>query len=215
MTTEMVTSDAGIVALMIHEGIVPGPYLDSATPPVWTFGIGHTAAAGGIDPAKMPRGVPTDLDAALRRVAETFRADLPRYEADVRAAFKRPLSQWQFDAAVSFHFNTGAIGRADWVKAFNRGDPKAADGFMAWKKPASIVPRRLAEMTLFRSGMYPTGSVTVWGVTEAGRVIWKPIRRLTAGEALEMVRGVTLTDAPVKTAAPGFWAAIIAKLKGL
>ena len=212
MTTEMVTSDAGIVALMIHEGIVPGPYLDSVG--VWTFGIGHTAAAGGIDPAKMPRGVPTDLDAALRRVAETFRADLPRYEADVRAAFKRPLSQWQFDAAVSFHFNTGAIGRAEWVKAFNRGDPKAADGFMAWKKPVTIVRRRLAETTLFRSGRYPTGSVTVWGVTETGRVIWKPIRRLTAGEALELMRGAPIADAPVR-AEPGFWAAIVAKLRNL
>ena len=37
-------SPRGIVALASHEGLVPGPYQDSVG--VWTYGIGHTAAAG-------------------------------------------------------------------------------------------------------------------------------------------------------------------------
>ena len=35
---------------------MPGPYLDVKG--VWTFGIGHTAAAGAPDPATLPRGMP-------------------------------------------------------------------------------------------------------------------------------------------------------------
>ncbi len=40
----MQTTDRGLLALIRHEGVVPGPYLDVKD--IWTFGIGHTAAAG-------------------------------------------------------------------------------------------------------------------------------------------------------------------------
>ena len=56
----MQMTEQGLLALVRHEGIVPGPYLDVKQ--VWTFGIGHTAAAGRPDPATMPRGMPADLD---------------------------------------------------------------------------------------------------------------------------------------------------------
>lgn len=56
----MHTTDRGLLALVRHEGIVPGPYLDVKQ--VWTFGIGHTASAGSPDPARMPRGMPVDLE---------------------------------------------------------------------------------------------------------------------------------------------------------
>ena len=55
----MRTTDRGLLALVRHEGLVPGPYLDVRG--VWTFGIGHTAAAGPPDPARMARGMPADL----------------------------------------------------------------------------------------------------------------------------------------------------------
>ena len=57
-------TDRGLLALARHEGIVPAPYLDVKR--VWTFGVGHTAAAGAPDPARMPRGMPADLDAGIR-----------------------------------------------------------------------------------------------------------------------------------------------------
>ena len=41
-------TDRGLLALARHEGIVPAPYLDVKR--VWTFGVGHTAAAGAPDP---------------------------------------------------------------------------------------------------------------------------------------------------------------------
>lgn len=183
----MKTSDAGIFALALHEGIVPAPYKDSVG--VWTYGIGHTAAAGAPDPAKMPRGMPDDMDAALRAVFEVFRKDLPKYEDGVRRAVKVPLTQAQFDALVSFHYNTGAIGRASFVKRLNAGDMAgAAAGMMAWSKPSEIIPRRRSERDLFAKGVYPTGKVTVWRVDSNGRVIWTPVRTLSMQEVLTLAR---------------------------
>ena len=49
----------------------------------------------------------------VSEAAELFRKDMEKFSAGVRKAFNVPLTQQQFDAAVSFHFNTGAIDRAD------------------------------------------------------------------------------------------------------
>lgn len=204
----MKTSDAGLFALALHEGIVPGPYRDSVG--VWTYGIGHTAAAGAPDPAKMPKGMPANLDAALRDVFATFRRDVAKYEAGVNRAVKVPVTQAQFDALVSFHYNTGAIGKASLVKRLNAGDlAGAAAGFMAWKKPAEIIARRKAEQAMFANGTYPTGQVTVWQVSKAGKVIWKPARRLSKDQVLALLDG-TVAE-PHKPAAPPTSPAQIAK----
>lgn len=197
------TSPRGIVALMLHEGIVPGPYLDSVG--VWTYGVGHTAAAGDPVPERMTRGMPADLDRELRLVAAVFRADLAKYEAEVRRAIKVPLAQHEFDAAVSFHYNTGAIGRASWVKHLNAGDrAKAMVAIMAWKKPPEVEKRRIAERDLFQRGIYPTGTIPVWKVTDRGTVIWRPIRRLSPDAALAMLAeaGPEILPPPAPPAPP-------------
>jgi lysozyme len=182
----MKTSPQGIAALIGHEGIVPGPYLDSVG--VWTVFVGHTAAAGAPDPATMPRGTPADVDGAIVQALRQFAVDLGRYEADVLRAVKVPMQQHEFDALVSFHFNTGAISRAQIIKRLNAGYRlKAGAAFMGWKKPASIIDRRTAEQLLFTRGIYPTGKLTVWGVSNTGRVIWTPLKRITAGEAIAMM----------------------------
>lgn len=183
----MKTSPQGIAALVAHEGIVPGPYRDSVG--VWTWGVGHTAAAGSPIPAKMARGMPKDLDAALRDVFAVFARDLARYEADVDRAVTVPMAQHEFDALVSFHYNTGGIARATLTKRLNAGDRKgAAASFMGWTKPAEIIPRRKSEQSLFATGVYPVGRATVWGVDASGRVIWKPVRTLTQAEVLRMMQ---------------------------
>ncbi len=182
----MRTSDKGICALIQHEGIVPGPYKDSVG--VWTYGIGHTAAAGAPDPSNMDRGTPATLDDELMFIFDIFRDDLKKYEADVSKAFKSSLAQHQFDAAVSFHYNTGSISTATWVKTFNGGNPdKAADQIMNWSKPDEIIPRRKAEQTLFRDGIYSDGIITVWGVSDKGKVKWTPMRTLSNQEALGLM----------------------------
>ncbi|MCW3780345.1 lysozyme [Defluviimonas salinarum] len=181
-------TDRGLLALVRHEGIVPGLYFDVKQ--VWTFGIGHTAAAGGPDPATMPRGMPADLDAGIREAFRVFRTDLARYEAAVLRAVKVPLEPHEFDALVSFHYNTGGIAKAALTRHLNAGDrAAAAAAFMGWLKPVAIRQRREAERDLFATGHYPAGTIPVWSVDRNGRVDFsKPIRRLTEGEALALLR---------------------------
>ena len=182
----MKTSDKGIAAIMQHEGIVPGPYFDSVG--VQTYGVGHTAAAGYPDPAEMPAGMPEDLDTELRRVFDVFSEDLLKYELEVHKAIKVPITQHEFDAAVSFHYNTGAIATATWVKSLNAGDrDKAAKEIMNWIKPPEIIPRREAEQRLFRDGIYPDGQIVVWQVNSARKVIWTPARTLSHDGALQLM----------------------------
>lgn len=180
-------TNRGLLALARHEGIVPGPYLDVRK--IWTFGIGHTAAAGPPDPAQMPRGLPADVTAAIRDVFRLFRADIASYEAAVLRAVQVPLAPHEFDALVSFHFNTGGIAKAALTRHLNAGNRgAAAEAFMGWLRPATIRPRREAERDLFRDGRYPTGPLTVWSVDRNGRVDFAhPLRRLGEVEALALL----------------------------
>ena len=219
----MRTSNAGIYALALHEGIVPGPYKDSVG--VWTFGLGHAETSGlAPNPRNMPKGMPADLDKALAEVFRVFRSDLPKYEAAVNKALKVPVSQAQYDALVSFHFNTGAIGKASFVKKLNAGDVAgAAAGMMAWKKPAEIIPRRKSEQALFSKGVYPTGKVTVWQVSATGNVIWEPIRTLDKAQVMALLGTKAPAQAPSPPPvapdpakpAPGLLAALLRALAAL
>lgn len=198
-------TDQGLLALVRHEGLVPGPYLDVKQ--VWTFGIGHTAAAGPPDPARMPRGMPGDLDAGIRETFKVFRTDLTRYEAEVLRAVKVPLARHEFDALVSFHYNTGGIARAALTRHLNAGNrTAAADAFMGWLKPAAIRSRREAERDLFRHGRYPGGTIPVWTVDRNGRVDFaRPIRRLPEPEALALLAGSNQRPNPQPQAVVATW----------
>jgi lysozyme len=210
----MKTTDRALLALIRHEGVVPGPYLDARG--VWTFGIGHTAGAGLPDPATMTRGMPIDLDAALREAFRLFRADLATCEAEVARAVTVDLVPHEFDALVSFHYNTGGIARAALTRALNAGDRKAAAaGFMNWLKPASLRERREAERDLFASGRYPAGLIAIWAVDAKGRVDFRePLRRLTETEALALLRPPVVAAPPAAPAPrpPSFLAALRAVL---
>lgn len=185
----MRTSPAGIAAITAHEGIVPGPYFDSKG--VLTVYIGHTAAAGKPDPAEMPRGMPSSLDDAIEIGFGVFARDLAKFEARVRAAITVPLEQHEFDAAVSFDFNTGRIDAADWVRSLNRGDREvAAREIMNFRKPPEIIGRREGEQRLFRDGIYPDEPTSVWGVDSAGRRSRKPIMTLSAQDVATRVTSV-------------------------
>ena len=166
----MKTSPKGIIEIAEHEGIVPAPYLDSVG--VWTWGVGHTAAAGDPDPSKMDRKMPENVDAMVDAALRQFAIDLAKYEARVNAAIKVPLDQHEFDALVSFDFNTGGIHRAQLTAAINRGEADAARHFMGWLRPPEIRKRRTAEMNLFRTGDYDANgnTVPIWRTDGRGRL---------------------------------------------
>ena len=85
-------------------------------------------------------------------------SDLARYAADVlRALGDAPTTQNQFDALVSFHYNTGAIARATLTKKHKAGDFEGASTeFARWNKAGGrvlkgLVRRRAAEARLYVS----------------------------------------------------------------
>lgn len=194
----MRVSPDGVIEIASHEGIVPAPYLDSVG--VWTYGVGHTAAAGGPDPARMPREMPRDVEAAVGHALRLFAEDLTKYEDRVNKAIKVPLKQHEFDALVSFDFNTGGIFRAKLTAAINRGD-KSGDGFMGWLKPKEIIKRRKAEQALFRTGNYAAQNGTaIWRTDGNGRL--KGIIRSMNDEELGKRMVVPVAPTPITPKEP-------------
>ncbi|MGB7655712.1 MAG: lysozyme [Novosphingobium sp.] len=112
----------------------------------WTIGWGSTGRG-------ITRGtVWTQAECDLR-----LERDLVRYAAEVaRALGDAPTSQGQFDALVSFHYNTGAIAKATLTKLHHaRQFDAAAREFAKWvnaggKPMAGLVRRREAEARLYR-----------------------------------------------------------------
>lgn len=164
-------SREGAMELIGHEAIVLTRYLDSVG--VWTIGVGHTKAAGNPDPEKFRDAL------TIQETFDLFEHDVRRYADDVNSVLKVHVTQQQFDALVSFHFNTGAIRRALLVKRINDGDMNAAAlGFMAWVKPVAVTKRRMKERNLFETGKYANkGMVNIYPANVLGRIDWsKPTR---------------------------------------
>ncbi len=83
-------------------------------------------------------------------------ADVARHAAQVAQAIgNAPTTRGQFDALVSFHYNTGAIGRATLTRLHIAGDHAgAAAQFARWvhaggKVLRGLVRRREAEAALY------------------------------------------------------------------
>jgi lysozyme len=112
----------------------------------WTIGWG-TTGKGIVEGTVWTQA---ECDARLE-------ADLTRFAKDVaRALGDSPTSQHQFDALVSFHYNTGAIARATLTRLHKAGDhAAAAEEFGKWvhaggRRLAGLVRRRAAEEELYR-----------------------------------------------------------------
>lgn len=176
----MKVSDKGIAEILSHEALVTAPYKDSVG--VWTVGVGHTASAGKPNPQTMDKGA----QVPVADMIALFRADLAKFEDGVNKAVTVDLAQHEFDALVSFHFNTGAIARASFVKKLNAGDRLgAASGMLEWKKPAEIIKRRTAEMKLFRDGKYSNdGKCTIYPADKFGKVQWSSGKRVNVASLI-------------------------------
>ncbi len=118
----------------------------------WTIGWGATR--GGLHGHVGPHTVWTQ-DQCDERLAQ----DLARYASEVRRAIgDTPTTQGQFDAMVSFHYNTGAISRATLTRRHVARDFEGAAGeFKRWNIAGGrvlkgLVRRRAAEERLYREG---------------------------------------------------------------
>lgn len=142
-----------LLELIHHEAIVLEAYKDSVG--VWTWGVGVTDASGH------RVGRYKDKPQTVQRVLEVFEWLVrEKYAPPVVRAMGSGLSEHEFAAAVSFHYNTGAIGRATWVKDYNRGDIVAArSNIMNWNKAggkvsSGLTKRRTKERDLFFEGKW-------------------------------------------------------------
>jgi lysozyme len=125
------SQDKGIPFLEAHEGVVLTAYRCPAGK--WTIGAGLTAASGVVAPH-------AGMTITRAEASRLLKLALARnYEPGVRQMLG-PVPQHAFDGAVSFHFNTGAIGRASWVNSYKAEDAAGVRSRLAlWNKGAGRV----------------------------------------------------------------------------
>lgn len=148
------TSDQGINLIKKFEGLHKigddGKVLAYRCPAnVLTIGYGHT------------KGVKRNMEITKAEAEALLREDLRIYEAEVKRLVNVPLTQYQFDALVSFVFNLGAANFASstLLKRLNTGNYEAVPAqFMRWNKARvngtlqplkGLTRRRSAEAALF------------------------------------------------------------------
>lgn len=153
----MTLSNTGQALIKSFEGLRLNAYRDSAG--IWTIGYGSTRYHDG-------RAVkPGDKLANQVQADALFKNTLGYYEKAVNDFSKVVLSQHQFDALVSFAYNTGvyALQKSTLLKKLNLGDyAGAADQFLVWNKITqpgtgqkipleALTKRRAKERQLFLS----------------------------------------------------------------
>lgn len=147
----MQTSQSGFELIRSFEGYhtaLPDgsckAYLDKlAYPPVWTIGWGCTV---NVKPGMVWSR--EEAEAALRR-------EIAKHEERVTRLVTVVIGQGNFDALVSFDYNTGGLAKSTLLKKLNKGDfAGAAREFDRWIYAGGriyngLVKRRAAERALF------------------------------------------------------------------
>ncbi len=153
--SQMQSSDRGVALVKSYEGFFAKPYNDPAGHA--TIGYGHLLHRGNVTVAdKQKWGTITE-----KQATDILKQDMRAAEAEVKKHVKVPLTQGQFDALVSFEFNTGGLmlkdGLSTLVKKLNAGDYAGAQKeFGRWVKAdgqtlPGLVRRRAEEAAMFGS----------------------------------------------------------------
>lgn len=149
----METSQKGIDLIKSFEGWYASPYLDPIGIP--TIGYGFTYY-----PDTKKRVTMNDTPLGPQQGEDMLREVLKGYEQDVLRLVKKPLTQNQFDALVSFTFNLGAtnLSKSTLLKKINKNpnNPTIANEFAKWRLAggrvfAGLERRRKAESDLYFS----------------------------------------------------------------
>lgn len=177
--------------LVGHEAIVLEWYLDSEG--IGTWGIGVTDASG--HSVKRYKDNPQ----TIARCLEVYIWLLGNsYIPDVRKAFAGcKLTEAQFAAALSFHYNTGAILRSDWVKLFKAGKRDAAREFLEthYLNGGDLTERRAREAALFFDGIWSGDGTAL--VIPVAKPSYKPsFRKAERIEVAGMLQGLLGAPTP-------------------
>jgi len=181
----MQTSARGRADLKLHEGEVLKAYRCPAG--IWTIGVGLTSASGVV---KVKPGMQITREESDRLLTEALKRN---YEPRVAKAMPN-AKQHEFDGGVSFDFNTGAIHRASWVKAWRILDWTMVEaGLKRWTKGGGkvlpgLVRRREAEYQMMRFGRYASAKTDAVPKLLSPRAA-KIALPLTPDELVEVIEG--------------------------
>lgn len=167
-----------------HEAIIFEAYKDSRG--IWTWGPGITSASGHLVERYIDN--PQTLERCLAVYEWLLRT---KYLPEVLKAFDgHPLTEAQLAAALSFHWNTGGIGRADWVALWKAGKTsEARQAILRWCHPPEILGRRKLERDLFFDGRWSNdGTVLNYAVNKPSHTPqWRSAKHLDIRPALREV----------------------------
>ena len=157
VTAEQTLSEAGVRFIAGFEGFSSRLYNDPGGH--CTIGYGHLVHHGrcdGNEPEDFKQGI------SQERGLELLGQDADVAERAINQKVQVPLTQYQFDALVSFVFNVGAgaFGGSTLLRRLNQGEYKAVPAeLMRWVNSGGrplpgLVRRRKAEGVLFSQGSY-------------------------------------------------------------
>lgn len=159
-TKKLKLSNKGIAFLKEHEGThidkktgLHTMYEDSQGH--CTVGYGHLVHKGGIDGRESETPYKNGITEA--QATDLFKTDVAKYESAINDNVKVSLTQYQFDALVSFTYNIGIGGfkGSSALKELNKGNYDAVPSKMLlWNIPKEIIGRRTDEANLFKTGLY-------------------------------------------------------------
>lgn len=163
-----------------HEALIRQTYKDSVGKLTWCVGMtnatGHTVERYINNPA------------SVQHCMNVYAWALENYAEGVRRAFAgHVLTKAQFAAALSFHWNTGRIGDAAWVKHWKAGRfDQARKTFMNFNKPKEIIGRREKERDLFFDGQWSNdGRMTEYTrLTKAMTPVWSSAKKIDVSAEL-------------------------------
>lgn len=143
-----------IVALVgSEEGLVREWYKDSEGVGTWALGVTNPSGHNVDRYKDNPQTLARCLEVSVWLMQTKY---LPAVERAFASA-ATPLNEAQIAAALSFHWNTGAIGRTDWVKLWLAGMTDKAKAFLLshYLNGGALAARRKREAALFFDGAWP------------------------------------------------------------
>lgn len=159
------------------EGMVQEMYFDSEGIATWALGVtdnsGHLVGRYKDNPQPLQKCC--DISVWLMR---------QKYLPAVLKAFSGyNLNEAQLAAALSFHWNTGRIGRTDWVGLVKTGKLKAAEEFLRthYLNGGDLQSRRDSEADLFFQKEWPSLLVPIYPVSKPS---YKPM--LSKGRRMDL-----------------------------
>jgi len=142
-------SDKGTDFLFGNEGVRLKPYNDSKG--YATIGVGHLIAKRNVtEQDKRNWSGFTQSDAI-----NLFQQDVQSFENGIKSSVNVNLTQYQYDAIVSFAFNIGMgnFKKSEFLMSLNNGNYNG-NLMMNFHRPPEIVPRRQREVNLFNDATY-------------------------------------------------------------